>query len=44
MTNKKRGTYLLDCSLVDTTALVDKMTSGSGLSRVDVADNDATRS
>jgi len=33
--------YLLDGSLVNTTALVDKMAGGGGLSRVDVADDDA---
>ena len=33
-------TYLFDGSLVDTTTFVDEMTSRSGLSRVDVADND----
>merc|ERR1719427_450417 len=31
---------LLDGSLVDTSALVDQVTSGGGLARVDVADND----
>merc|ERR1719260_354521 len=31
---------LLNGSLVDTSALVDQMTSGGGLARVDVADND----
>lgn len=41
------GTYflgflfeLLDGSLVDTTALVDQVTSGGRLARVDVADDD----
>ena len=31
---------LLDGTLVDTTALVDQVTSGGRLARVDVADND----
>ena len=31
---------LLDGPLVNTTALVDQMTSGGGLARVDVADDD----
>jgi hypothetical protein len=31
---------LLDGTLVDTTALVDQVTSGGGLAGVDVADND----
>ena len=31
---------LLNGSLVDTSTLVDQMTSGGGLARVDVADND----
>ena len=31
---------LLDGSLVDTSALVDQMTSGGGLARVDMADDD----
>jgi len=35
--------YLLDRSLVDTTTFVDEMTGRSGLSRVDMADNDPTQ-
>ena len=31
---------LFDCSLVDTATLVDEVTGGSGLARIDVADND----
>ena len=31
---------LLDGTLVDTTALVDQVTSGGGLAGIDVADND----
>ena len=31
---------LFDGSLVDTTALVDQVTSGGGFTRIDVADND----
>jgi hypothetical protein len=31
---------LLDGTLVDTTALVDQVSSGGGLSRIDVADDD----
>ena len=30
---------LLDCSLIDTTALVDQVTSGGGLSGIDVSDD-----
>jgi hypothetical protein len=35
------GANLLDCSLVNTTAFVDKMSSGGGLARIDVADDNA---
>ena len=41
---QQHSTHLLDGSLVNTAALVDKMSGGGGLSRVDVADNDAIRS
>jgi hypothetical protein len=33
--------YLLNGSLVDSTAFVDEMSCGGGLAGVDVADNDA---
>jgi hypothetical protein len=39
----KKKQYLLDGSLVDTTAFVDEMSSSSGLAGIDVADNDATK-
>ena len=41
---QQHSTHLLDGSLVNTAALVDKMSGGGGLSRVDVADNDAIQS
>jgi hypothetical protein len=37
-------THLLNSSLVNTAALVDKMSSSGGLSRVDVADDDTSKS
>jgi hypothetical protein len=36
---RKRDEQLLDGTLVDTTALVDEVTSGGRLSRVDVSDD-----
>lgn len=38
---QENKTHLLDRSLVNTAALVDQMSSGGGLSRVDVADDNA---
>ena len=36
--------YLLDGSLVDTTALVDEMASSRRFARIDVTDNDTKKS